>query len=85
MINGLSILALQTIQDNQAATSIILYIQLVLIYIPIIAVIGMLLKKMFGYVKRLLKKSSTDTRLDRVDRNNYQFIEDLDDRDRTLN
>ncbi len=83
MINGLSILV-QTIQDNQAAT-LTLYIQLVLIYIPIIAVIGMLLKKMFGYVKRLLKKSSTDTRLDRVDRNNYQFIEDLDDRDRTLN
>ncbi len=84
MINGLSILALQTIQDNQAATSI-LYIQLVLIYIPIIAVIGMVLKKMFanGYVKRLLKKSSTDTRL--VDRNNYEFIEGLDDRDSTLN
>ena len=87
MINGLSILVLQTVQDSQATTSIqvILHIQLVLLYIPIVAVIGMLLKKLFGYVKRLLKKLNTDTRLDRVDRSNYEFIEGLDDRDRTLN
>ena len=85
MINLLSILTLQTVQDSQAATTVqvILHIQIVLIYIPIVVVIGLLLKKVFGYFKRLLKKSNPDFRL--IDRNDYEFSEGLDDRDRILN